>query len=458
MTQIKQVRLLAFMSALTEKVKALLSPLCMLAGLVVLNAVVLWLAQGGSFREAAVDTLAWVFGSGSLPNNPPALVFVLLCLAGFLGYFLLGVIVWAATSALTEANKNNGGAHMKTSLRFIGFSVVLIVALVILLWWTSKDRQAATTADQQSAELKAVELPISYSAVTHIAQSRGLIAEQGLDYRVLSVPAGPDVINALRVEGAGEVGLGSIATTPVAVMIGAGDQPVVLATLITSPAQVRLVTFESSGISADPASLRGKKVGFVGSTVGEIYLSRLLNKADLTEMDIKAVNARPADLKALLLRGDLDAAVLWDPFVAQVTREAAANNAANEPKILVDPGLYNLAFYLVAMRRTVDTRRPDLVRFLRACVSAGNAIESDRVAAQKELETWLGLEAGDLKYFLDTTSFKVHLDPDQVISDLNTELEWLRGRQATTQIPSDLSTYIDSSLLASIDASLVLSN
>lgn len=456
MSGVKRIRLGAFLSEFTDIAEALLWPLLVLVGLVALNVLGLWLARGGGLRAAAVEILAWLFGSGSVPHDPPVLDLVLLCVAGFLGYVLLGVVVWAATQALTSAYAN-GGVQMKTPRRGLGVVVLLAVALAgVVSWRALRDDRGAQPVSQTSPELKAVELPISYSAVTHLAQSRDLIARQGVDYRVLSVQAGPDVINALRVKGTGAVDVGSIATTPVAVMIGAGDQPVVLATLITSPAQVRLLTFSDSGISADPASLRGKRVGFVGSTVGEIYLSRLLSKAGMTEPDIKAVNGRPADLKALLLRKDLDAAVLWDPFIAQAVRQAAAMNSGREAKIFVEPGLYNLAFYLVVMRGTVDTRRPDLLRFLKACVIAGDAIESDRAAAQKELEAWLGLEQGDLKYFLDTTSFRVHLDPHQITSDLRAELEWLRARQPTTQIPQDLSPYVDSSLLTSVEAGRVV--
>ncbi len=346
---------------------------------------------------------------------------------------------------------------MKISKTVLAVSAALLLTISTALLMTRFKRDRATPpVGQPASELRAVELPISYSAVTHLARTMGFVIREGLQYRVHSVPAGPDLINALRVTGSASVDLGSIATTPVAVMIGAGDRPVVLATLIASPAQVRLVALGTSGISADPTSLRGKRVGFVGSTVGEIYLSRLLAKVGMTESDIKGVNARPADLKALLLRGDLDAAVLWDPFIAQVARAAATANRGLPPRVFVETGLYKLTFFLVSMRPTVTARRADLVRFLSACVKAGDAIESNRAQAQRELEVWLGLESGDLKYFVDTTSFRVHLDSKQVIADLRGELEWLRSRQPSTQVPDDLSSYVDQSVLASVDPSRVV--
>ena len=104
-------------------------------------------------------------------------------------------------------------------------------------------------------------------------------------------------------------------------MIAAGEHPVVLATTMVSTEDVRLLYFTGAGIGADPATLKGKRVGLVKNTVGDIYLSRLLAKAGLNQSDVSVVHARPADLKSLLLSGELDAATLWDPFVTQPIRE-----------------------------------------------------------------------------------------------------------------------------------------
>lgn len=344
----------------------------------------------------------------------------------------------------------------------ICFTVVLAVVILQSACDTSSSDSGGSLSESvEKAEIRAVELPISYSAITHIAHVKGYVEEEGLDYRVISVPAGPDIISALRAGGAKAADLGSIAVTPIIVMIGAGDHPVVLATGIESDVQVQLVTFSGTGITDDPATLRGKAIGFVGSTVGEIYLSRLLEKGGLGEADIKAVNGRPADIKALLLRGDIDAAVLWDPFVSQAQREAKLRSETNsnwlggEPRVYVDPSLYNLTFNVVAMKSKIEQIRPELVKFLRACVRAGDFIEANPEETRRILEEWLNLEDGDLEHFMTTTSFRVHLDAEQMKRDMRAELEWLRSRQPDTIIPDDLSPYIDTSVLSEVDSERV---
>lgn len=457
MTTVRRIPLTHALKELSDISGAVIKPVLLLLMLVVLDVALLWSARAErDVRRACEDVLAWLFGSGVLPGSVSALELLCLCIAGFLGYLLLGLVVWVVVRALTNAYSDNGEGGSVNMKKVVGIVCVLMVVFLVLIGIRAMREPGDTDTAVSLSEFRAVELPISYSAVTHLAQSRGFVENAGLSYRVLSVPAGPDLINALRVKGTGRVDVGSIATTPVAVMIGAGDHPVVLATAITSPEQVQLVAFESSGITADPLTLRGKRIGFVGSTVGEIYLSRLLAKAALTENDIKAVNGRPADLKALLLRGDLDAAVLWDPFIAQVMREASLAEHKQSPKVFVEPGLYNLSFYIVAMAESIQDRREDLIRFLRACVSAGDAISADRMAAQKELERWLNLQEGDLDHFMETTSFRVHLDSEQVASDLRAELQWLQKRQPTAGIPESLEHYIDASLLEEVDASRIV--
>jgi ABC-type nitrate/sulfonate/bicarbonate transport system substrate-binding protein len=311
------------------------------------------------------------------------------------------------------------------------------------------------------SSLQLAQLPITYSAVTHLADALGYFSEEGLDCQVVSVPAGPDVVTALRGQSASAADVGAIAVTPVITMIAAGADPVVIATTLRSDHQVAVVTFESSGISEDPATLRGKRVGVVRNTNGDIYLSRLLSRGGLTEQDITSVNGRPSDLKLLLLQGDLDAAVLWDPFVAQALREYGDRRASGgtqdrgEARALIDPSIHTLAFNVVTMSNKLASNREELVSFLRATIRAEDFISQDPVAAEELLRTWLGLVPGYLDNLMSTTQFHVYLDVPQMMQWMREELEWYRSEHPDTAIPEDLSPYIDSSLLREIDPSRV---
>lgn len=333
--------------------------------------------------------------------------------------------------------------------------VVLVASMSFLLI-------GGCTKKAETPDFVFAELPITYSAVTHIAKMEGYYQDAGLQYVSVSVPAGPDVMSALRARGSNAATGGAIAVTPVISMIGAGDHPVVLATTLKSDRRVRLITFADSGISDDPSTLKGKTIGIVRNTVGDIYLSRLLKKGGLTNDDVKLVHGRPADLKNLLLRGDLDAATLWDPFIQQITRDYADQTAApasvdrGEVQIFVDPQLYVLAFNVVTTRKVLEDRRGDLVAMLMATIKGGEYMESNSEAAQGELERWLALDAGVLDEFMETTEFDVHLDVEAMKRWMAEELEWLKELKPDTEIPVDLSPYVDSTLLEEIDPGRVI--
>ncbi len=309
--------------------------------------------------------------------------------------------------------------------------------------------------------LRFAQLPISYSAVTQLAESEGYFADEGLPYEMISLPAGPDLVTALRGRGGSAADAGGIAITPVVTMIGAGDEPVILATTLTSNSQAKLATFARSGITESPSTLKGKRIGVVRNTVGEIYLARLLQKGKLGSADVVLVNGRPADLRALLVRGDLDAAVLWDPFVVQVEREYRRQLPGGkipdrgEPSVLVDPTLYTLAFNIVTTRGKLEQSRGSLLKLLRASIRAESYIRRNPRQAQASLEKWLSLEPGDLGDFFATTEFRIQLNVPQVKKWYREELEWLRTKQPDTHAPDDLSPYIEASLLRSIDPARV---
>lgn len=344
---------------------------------------------------------------------------------------------------------------MKTQLTLLTIITFAFLACAQL----GCDRRS-TSATTRSKTVTFAQLPITYSATTQLANSRGLFGSD-LKPIFVSVPAGPDVMNSLRSRAPSSPSIGGIAITPVISMIGAGDKPVILATTLVSNQRVKLVTFDSTGISDDGNSLRGKRIGIVRNTVGDIYLSRLLAEAGLTQSDVVVASGRPVDLKNLLLKGDLDAAVLWDPFVVQAVREYRRKVKDNgvpdrgKVKVLVEPGLYTLAFNVVSTQEKLKKNGDAIREFLRGIVKSGDYINQNRDEASESLEQWLKLEDDDLKDFVHTTDFKVHLDVPQVKQWLKEEGDWLISVNKEAKIPVDFSQYVDATLLNEINSELV---
>jgi ABC-type nitrate/sulfonate/bicarbonate transport system substrate-binding protein len=297
--------------------------------------------------------------------------------------------------------------------------------------------------------------------VSHIAGAQGYSSQHGVALRAISVESGPDVVASLMSRSPTAAQTGNLALEPVAAMIAAGSDPVVLATLITTSDHVKLVSFKSTGITDDPRTLRGKRIGVVLDTIGESYLDRLLGLAHLERSDILLVNSRPTEIRAALVRGDLDVGVLWDPFVPQAIRlyeRARASHSTIDrggPVVLVRPGLFTTYLNVVTTRRYLITSRPALVALLRSMLDAEHYISTDRARARALVESWLGLQAGDLRDFFGTAQFAVQLNVTALQVELKKVLQHLKGKDPGARDPGDLNPYIDTSLLAEIDPRLV---
>src|SRR5712692_6319192 len=105
----------------------------------------------------------------------------------------------------------------------------VIWALALLLCGCSQQRVPA-----ERTGLRLAQLPIAYSAITQLAVSQGYVAAAGVAPEIISVPAGPDVVTALRAQSDSAADAGTIAITPVVTMIGANDHPIIIATTMTS--------------------------------------------------------------------------------------------------------------------------------------------------------------------------------------------------------------------------------
>jgi ABC-type nitrate/sulfonate/bicarbonate transport system substrate-binding protein len=339
------------------------------------------------------------------------------------------------------------------------FSPVFTLSLLLLA--TLSTSCSRSTSSPQTKSIRFAQLPICYSAVAFVAQEEGYFPTNELHFTSFSVPAGPDVVTSLKTQSQDGADVGDIAVTPVVSMIGSGGEPVVLATMLTSDEQTKLMAFSNSGITEDPKTLKGKRIGVVKNTNGDVYLWRLLKKGNLSASDVQLVVGRPAELNRYLIHGDIDAAVLWDPFVVQAQREYKVlltekkTQDRGDLRTIIDPTIYTLAFNIVTTRAKLQRNREALASTIKGLIMASDYIEKNPDKAETILEKWLNLEPGDLSNFMKTTHFRVYIDVPQMKGWMTGELEWLNATQPGSTIPADLSPYIDASILESVDKSRV---
>jgi ABC-type nitrate/sulfonate/bicarbonate transport system substrate-binding protein len=304
----------------------------------------------------------------------------------------------------------------------------------------------AGNAMASEKNLRLVQLPISYSAVALLAEELGYT-----DVTVMTVPAGPDVVTALRSPSGADIG--TIAVTPVVNMIGAGNNPLVIATMLQSDQQVSIVVSPTSKAADGSCNLRGQRVGYTSGTNGHIFLWRLLDKCGLKPTDVTLITGKPSDLVNLFVRGDLDVAILWDPFTQMA--EKRMQESGKTARVYVRGDLHTLAFNIVTTREKLAGHEAEVKAFLAALIKVELYIQQHPAEAQALLEKKLGLQPGDLSHFFATTFFHVELNVPQMTKWLEEERAWLGTVADVKDTRTDMIVFIDASLLWEVDASRV---
>lgn len=111
--------------------------------------------------------------------------------------------------------------------------------------------------------------------------------------------------------------------------------------------------------------LRGKKVATELGTVDHLLLLVALSRTGLTEKDIHFVNMTVNDAGPAFIAGQLDAAVLWEPFLSKAVNSGKGKllfSSKDTPGLIPD---------LLVLRQEVVEQRPDEVKkILRAWFDA----------------------------------------------------------------------------------------
>ena len=146
-----------------------------------------------------------------------------------------------------------------------------------------------------------------------VAIDKGYFKEQGIETELKNIPASGDRIAALT---AGSVAFSNLGRIAAIVEMARGNQSFYFfANIDDSPG--------NEGCWARPGfanfrSLKGKKIA--ANTSAEITMNGLLANEGLTERDIQFVNLPGTEMAAALAKGDVDAACVWQPLLANVMK------------------------------------------------------------------------------------------------------------------------------------------
>lgn len=128
--------------------------------------------------------------------------------------------------------------------------------------------------------------------------------------------------------------------------------------------------------------LKGKEVAFDYGTAAHVFLTMVLDKAGMTEKDIKIVQMTGGDAGAAFVSGKIDAAVTWEPWLSKATKESKGKVLATSkdfPGLIVD----TIAFHADFAKENPDVLQ-GVVNAMKDAMDwyAANPDEGNKIMAQ----------------------------------------------------------------------------
>lgn len=226
---------------------------------------------------------------------------------------------------------------------------------------------------------KEIRVALQKGGILAIAKQRGVLEEEfkrdGIAIKWYEFATGIPVLEALNSD---KLDFGSAGSAPPIFAQAARENLLYVASQPAGLNSEGILVRNGAGI-AKLEDLKGKRIGVAKGTSGHHFLLAALDKAGLRPADVKIAYLAPADATAAFGKAELDAWVVWDPFLAigekvhgaQVltkdVRVVHSNNflLANKEFSLRNPALLKrIVDRLSEVGRWAEDNRPQLAQLL----------------------------------------------------------------------------------------------
>ena len=210
-------------------------------------------------------------------------------------------------------------------------------------------------------------------------------------------PAGPALLEAMNV---GAIDIGTVGEAPPIFAQAAGAPVLYVAHEPPAPRGEAILVQRDSPIRS-VAELRGKKVAFNKGSNVHYLLVRALEAAGLRYADIEPATLPPADARVAFERKQVDAWVIWDPFLAAAEATTGARQLAD------GTGLVSNHQFYMASDRFAAANGPLVDAVVAALADTAAWVSQDIPAAARTLSPGVGIPAPMLEVAMRRQAYGV---------------------------------------------------
>ena len=292
--------------------------------------------------------------------------------------------------------------------------VILIVALIFIF------KPQTPIPPEHLEPLTIATGPPDLSALTLIADENGYFEKYGLNVTLIETPSGFDAMTELL---AGTADLAYAAEyVGVRTSIDSPDIRIIASTMKADT--ISIIARPDRGILV-PTDLKGKTIALQKGTIAEFYLGRYLAGNGIDPLEVTLLYLPTLGVAESVVRGDADAAVIWQPFVYQIEQQLGPNSTTWS----VQGG--QRYYWVTFTREDVIRDRPDMIRqYLRALDDAETYLYSHEPQAKAIVR----MRANTTDEYLNTTWatnwFVLSLDQG-LIPTMEEEARWMTEQNMT---------------------------
>jgi ABC-type nitrate/sulfonate/bicarbonate transport system substrate-binding protein len=235
-----------------------------------------------------------------------------------------------------------------------------------------------------------------------MAQKLGYFAEEGIEVEFRYFASGTTAFQAFRAGQGDIVYSGDIPA--IRNWAEAGQAYRVVAPVERSVKQYGIV---ARSTIQQPGDLRGKKIATrVGSTASHLVWA-FLKKHGMTEKDVTILNMDGPAMVSALDRGDIDAFVLWSPYI-----ERAQEVSGSKVRLLAYADAVVSGYYSIISAREewVQQNGATLTKFLRAAVRGQEYVKRNKQEVVTYLNQKFGIDPKQVSGHYDVVEFLLKFD------------------------------------------------
>jgi NitT/TauT family transport system substrate-binding protein len=286
-------------------------------------------------------------------------------------------------------------------------------------------------------EIEKVTLGVETSllpAAVWVAENKGYFEREGLDLTIKEFDSGRTALATMLNEG--NLDMVTVAQTPVMFNSFDRDDYVIIATMVYSDNDVKILARQDRGIK-NPSDLRGKTVGITKGSTGHFFLGLFLIHSGLQLSEVETIDIEASELPQALVDGRVDAISTWEPHIWNAKKLLDENAVRLQPR--GGAKIFREDFYFVPNRNFMENNPETLKRFLKAIEKGEEFIQKNKEEAINIVSQRLKLDKELVVSIWDDFEFQLILD-QAIIITLEDEARWAIDNNLTdaTEVPNYL--------------------